>query len=185
MADNRDKILDAAIDVLGTEPDAGMGEIARAAGVVRRTVYGYFPTRADLVRALAQRAAGDVMLLLEESGEGGADAAWSRFVTRLWPVMGRYRVLVSLRRGEFGRDIHAVLGPVERGLVDLVARGQAVGVFGDHLPAAVLAPTAWTSIFSLADGERAGVEVGASAAAVASLLLLGVPRERAEVLTRS
>jgi len=56
MNDTRNRILDVALEVLGQNPDAGMGEIASAAGVVRRTVYGYFPTRTDLVRALAQHA---------------------------------------------------------------------------------------------------------------------------------
>jgi AcrR family transcriptional regulator len=38
MNETRDRILDVALDVLGENPDAGMGDIAFAAGVVRRTV---------------------------------------------------------------------------------------------------------------------------------------------------
>jgi len=33
-----------------------MGDVAAAAGVVRRTVYGHFPTRSDLIRSLTQQA---------------------------------------------------------------------------------------------------------------------------------
>ena len=56
MNETRDRILDVALDVLGENPDAGMGDIASAAGVVRRTVYGHFPSRLDLVRTLTERA---------------------------------------------------------------------------------------------------------------------------------
>ena len=38
-------ILDAAVQVLADRPEAGMGEIAKAAGVARQTVYAHF-TRA-------------------------------------------------------------------------------------------------------------------------------------------
>jgi hypothetical protein len=37
MNDTRNRILDVALEVLGDNPDAGMGDIAAAAGVVRRT----------------------------------------------------------------------------------------------------------------------------------------------------
>src|SRR5471032_2668878 len=64
MNDTRNRILDVALEVLGQNLDAGMGEIASAAGVVRRTVYGHFPTRADLVQTLAQRAVNEVTAVL-------------------------------------------------------------------------------------------------------------------------
>jgi len=40
---NRRRILDVALAELLRDPDASMDQIARAAGVVRRTVYGHFP----------------------------------------------------------------------------------------------------------------------------------------------
>jgi len=60
MNETRDRILDVALDVLGESPDAGIGDIASAAGVVRRTVYGHFPSRLDLVRTLTERAVTEV-----------------------------------------------------------------------------------------------------------------------------
>src|SRR3954471_12849739 len=105
MKDNRERILDVALDVLGRNPDAGMGEVATAAGVVRRTVYGHFPSRTDLVQTLAQRAVSEVAAVLAEvsTSEAAADAVWADFIARLWPVVHRYRVLVALRRGEYGK----------------------------------------------------------------------------------
>ena len=117
VGDTRERILDVAIEVLGKSPDAGMGEVATAAGVVRRTVYGYFPSRSDLVLALTERAVNEIATVLAEAAtvDDAADAVWADFVARLWPLVHRYRVLVVLRRGEFGEDIHALLGPVETG----------------------------------------------------------------------
>lgn len=179
----RDRILDAAVEVLGMTPDAGMGEVASAAGVVRRTVYGYFPSRSDLVLALARRAVDEIEAVLAEEAPAGkaADVAWADFVARLWPLVHRYRVMVVLRRGEFGEHIHALLGQVERALADLVRRGQDAGVLGRHLPAGVLRQTAWSAVFTIAD-DAPSRDVDAAAVTVATLLLLGVPQSRATAL---
>ncbi len=101
MPETRGVILDVALEVLGQNPDAGMGEIAAAAGVVRRTVYGHFPTRTDLVRTLAQQAVTEILSVLAEvnASDGPAEAVWVDFIARLWPLARRYRVLLALRRG--------------------------------------------------------------------------------------
>ncbi|WNG27064.1 TetR/AcrR family transcriptional regulator [Cystobacter fuscus] len=184
MTDTKERILDVAIEVLGKSPDAGMGDVALAAGVVRRTVYGYFPSRSDLVLALTQRAVGQIAAVLAESAAAHkqADAAWADFIARLWPLTHRYRVLVALRRGEFGVDIHALLRPVEKTLAELVERGQVGGVFGRHLPADVLSQVAWSAVFAIADNDLPSRELGAAAATMTSLLMLGVPEPRAKVL---
>lgn len=185
--ETRNRILDVALEVLGQNPDAGMGDIASAAGVVRRTVYGHFPTRADLVRTLAQRAADEVAAALTEvnAPERAADAVWVDFVAHLWPLAHRYRVLLALRRGEYGEEIHALLGPVDNVLADLVQRGQDGEVFGRHLPAGVLSQVAFAAVFAIADNGLSHDELGAPAATITSLLMLGVPETRAKALVAS
>ncbi len=182
--DTRERLLDVAIEVLGTTPDASMGDVASAAGVVRRTVYGYFPSRSDLLVALARRAVGEIAAVLADDAPVGkaADVAWADFIARLWPLTHRYRVLVVLRRGEFGEGIHAVLGEVEQSLADLVERGQDSGAFGRHLPARVLSQAAWSAVFTIADDDLSGSELDVSAVILTSLLMLGVPEPRAKVL---
>ena len=182
--DTRQRILDVALEVLGQNPDAGMGDIASAAGVVRRTVYGHFPTRADLVRTLAQRAVDEVAAVLDEAttSGGGAERVWADFIARLWPVAHRYRVILALRRGEFGQEIHALLGPVDTTLADLVQAGQDSEVFGRHLPADVLSQVAYAAVFAIADDHLATGTSDARAAILTSLLILGVPEARARVL---
>ncbi|MGC5014373.1 TetR/AcrR family transcriptional regulator [Streptosporangium sp. DT93] len=182
--ETRDRILDVALTVLGDNPDAGMGDIASAAGVVRRTVYGHFPSRLDLIRTLTQRAVTEMTAVLTEvnASDAEADAAWVEFVARIWPVAHRYRVLLALRRGEYGEAIHGLLGPVDELLADLVKRGQDSDVFAQHLPARLLSQVAYGVVFAIADNDLSHGTHGARAATITSLLMLGVPERRAITL---
>lgn len=184
MNDTRNRILDVALEVLGQNPDAGMGDIASAAGVVRRTVYGHFPTRSDLVRTLTQRAVNEMTSVLTEANahDEAADAAWVDFIARVWPLVHRYRVLLALRRGEYGEEIHALLGPVDESLAALVQRGQDSEVFGRHLPADILSQVAFSAVFTIADNDLPSGSLGAHAATITSLLILGVSEPRANAL---
>lgn len=187
MEDTRKRILDVALEVLGRNPEAGMADIAAAAGVVRRTVYGYFPTRADLVQTLARQAVDEIASVLDAIKALGTapEMVWVDFIGQLWPVAHRYRVLLALRRGEYGAEIHAVLRPVDQALAELVQEGQDIGVFGRHLPAAVLSQVAFAAVFALADSSLSGSSVSSQAASITSLLMLGVPDARARVLTEA
>ncbi|GAA3113022.1 AcrR family transcriptional regulator [Kribbella aluminosa] len=184
MTETRNRILDVALAVLGENPDAGMGDIASAAGVVRRTVYGHFPSRLDLVRTLTERAVTEMTAVLTEINASGAeaDATWVEFVARIWPVAHRYRVLLALRRGEYGEAIHGLLGPLDNLLSDLVQRGQDSDVFAQHLPAGILSQLAYGAVFTIADSDRSNGTLGVRAATITSLLLLGVPKTRATAL---
>jgi AcrR family transcriptional regulator len=184
MNDTRNRILDVALEVLGQNPDAGMGDIASAAGVVRRTVYGHFPTRADLVRTLTQQAVNEIAAVLTEvnASKRSAEAVWVDFIAGLWPLTHRYRVLLALRRGEYGEEIHSLLGPIDQILADLVQRGQDSEVFGRHLPADILSQLAYAAVFAIADNDRSTGTLGAPAATITSLLILGVPEPRAQAL---
>jgi hypothetical protein len=91
-------------------------------------------------------------------------------------------VLLALRRGEYGTAIHALLGPLDDGLADLVQRGQDSGVFGRHLPAGILSQVAYAAVFSIADHDLSEGNLDAGAATTTSLLILGVPETRAKAL---
>lgn len=187
MEDTRKRILDVALETLGRNPDAGMADIAAAAKVVRRTVYGHFPTRSDLVRTLAHQAVDEIASVLDVMKVPGRtpEAIWVGFIGYLWPVAHRYRVLLALRRGEYGEEIHAVLRPVDRALAELVQEGQDAGGFGRHLPATVLSQAAFAAVFTLADSSLSGSSVSSQAAAITSLLMLGVPDARAKMLAEA
>jgi AcrR family transcriptional regulator len=184
MNETRERIVDVARDVLGENPDAGMGDIASAAGVVRRTLYGHFPSRLDLIRTLTERAVAEMTAVFTEvnATDAEADATWVEFIARVWPVAHRYRVLLALRRGEYGETIHGLLGPLDELLADLVKRGQDSDVFAQHLPAGILSQLAYGAVFAIADSDRSNGTLGARSATITSLLMLGVPETRAIAL---
>jgi len=182
----RARILDVARELLGRRPEASMGDIAAAVGVVRRTVYGHFPARDDLVRTLAEAAVDEMTTVLERVDQPGtpADEVWARFLVELWPLAHRYRVLLALRRGEYGEDIHAVLRSVDAALATLVRRGQDDGVFGTHLPPEALARLSSATVFAIADDGSDDPSLDVEAASITSLFMLGVATERAMELAR-
>ncbi|NUP45949.1 MAG: TetR/AcrR family transcriptional regulator [Catenulispora sp.] len=184
MNETRERILNVALDVLGQDPDAGMADIASAAGVVRRTVYGHFPSRLDLIRTLTEQAVTEMTTVLTDvtAAAKPADAAWVEFIARLWPVAHRYRVLLALRRGEYGTAIHALLGPFDERLTNLVQQGQDTDVFAKHLPPPILSQLAYSTIFAIADSDLSNGIRSPRAATITSLLMLGVPEARAIAL---
>jgi hypothetical protein len=133
------------------------------------------------VRSLAQRAVDEITVVLADVDAAGtpADVVWVDFIDRLWPVTRRYRVLLALRRGEFGDEIHAILALVDTKLADLVQRGQDAQVFARHLPAGLLSQIALTTVFTIADNALSNRTLDMRAATMTSLLMLGVPAARA------
>ena len=69
---NRDAILEAAIGVLAAQPEAGVAEVAAAAGVGRATVYRHFASREELIDALRLHAGEEARRRFDEP------CAWTR-----------------------------------------------------------------------------------------------------------
>jgi AcrR family transcriptional regulator len=131
-------ILDAAIDALGSDPDASMAAIARRAGVVRATIYVHFPTRDALLDAVTDHALAEVNAVIEaaEPARGDPTEALARVVTAAWQTLGRHQGIIAINTERHGHDElrarHAsVLGLLE----PLVERGQADGSFRSDVPA--------------------------------------------------
>ena len=139
---NHARILVAAREELSRDPDVSLDEIARAAGVARRTLYGHFPNREALVTALT----GEARQSLEEAFTAarcpGDDppAALARLILASWAVGDRYRMLISLARRRLGEEhIRAALAPARAEATAILERGQRDGTFAGHLPAPILA----------------------------------------------
>lgn len=187
---NHERILDAARGELARNPDASLAEIAQAAGVVRRTVYGHFPSRHALVAALAtegrEALAGAVRGARRDGGE--VPEALARMVLASWSVADRYRMLIALGRRDLGEDaITSALAPARDEATAMIARGQQDGSIADHLPAAVLALTTEAVTLALVQDSVVHPERGLTGetAATAVLVCAGVDLDAARMYVRA
>lgn len=129
-------ILTAAAECLGRNPAASTSEIAKAAGVGRVTLYGHFPSRAELVDAVfVQAIATGEETLGQVDLTGDPRDALARLVESSWHLVDQYRALLlaaeeALPPGRV-RELHAdPMARVER----LLERGRSTGVFRSDLP---------------------------------------------------
>jgi AcrR family transcriptional regulator len=182
---NHARILVAAREELSRNPDASLDEIARAAGVVRRTLYGHFPNRQALIAALADEAGRALREAFTQARHDGDEppAAMARKVLASWAVGDRYRMLISLGRRNLGEEtIHAVLGPSRDDATAILERGQRDGVFAAHLPAPVLALALEAFVLVLLESQWP--DLNGEAAATAVLVAAGVAPETASQCVR-
>lgn len=187
---NRARILEAAISAFAADPDASMDDVARAAGVVRRTVYSHFPNREALIEGLVAEAASAIASTLSAGPPApeAPDLAVAVLALRTWPVGDRFRVLLSFARRELGEErIHALLEPLRVTSIDNVERGQRDGVFSDYLPPPLLvAMYEGMTLTLLEQANRGAIVDRGETFATAGLVLLGLRPERAaEVVDRA
>lgn len=98
-AENRQRLLDAAAEVFSNRGlDAGVDEIARAAGVGMGTLYRRFPTKDALISELVRQLLSDLVALAESArsapeglgleqliyGTGAVQASNRGCLSRLW-----------------------------------------------------------------------------------------------------
>ena len=95
---SRGSIEDAGIQVLLRNPDAGMSEIALAAGVGRATLYRHFPSKRDLVLALAKKCLEetDQVVAPIKAAHMRGSAAIKATIQAVLPLTDRYRFLTTL-----------------------------------------------------------------------------------------
>lgn len=183
---NRARILATARQELGRNPDVTLEELARAAGVVRRTLFGHFPGRQALLEALADEAAETLQAALESGArpEEPADRAFAHFVFAFWPVGDRYRLLLALARNDLGVErVAEVLAPARAAATAILERGQRDGVFHTQLPPGVLSAGLEAMTLALLEEVNSGALADdGTRTAVATLVAAGVPEERARLV---
>jgi AcrR family transcriptional regulator len=179
---NRARLLAAARTELSQDPDVSLDEIARAAGVVRRTLYGHFPSREALIDALAAEAKES----LEEAfttarrPDTNSATALARLILASWGVGDHYAMLISLARRRLGEDrLRAILAPARAEAVAILERGQQDDTFASHLPAPVLALATESVVLALLESQASSgpgswSDPTGEAAATAVLITAGV-----------
>lgn len=153
---SRAAVLTAAIEVLSTRPDASLGEVARAAGVARQTVYAHFPSRGDLLAAVVEELTREAVEAMEAArlDEGPARDALKRFLDVGSEITRRGGAALEVAAGAVADDA-AAHAPVVDHLVALARRGQEAGEFDD-----ALAPE-WVAAATIALGHAAAEEAWA------------------------
>ncbi|MFD3500456.1 TetR/AcrR family transcriptional regulator [Streptomyces sp. NPDC058678] len=185
---NRRRILDAARETLSADPETTIDDIARAAGVARRTLYGHFASREELVNALADDAVESLRqaFVEERNPAEPSDLALARYILAVWGIGDRFRMLIALGRRDLDGDIRGALTPVRDLAGELLAQGQRDGVFADHLPAPVLAHVLESVVVSMLESVNDETwEISAPAAATTVLLAAGRTRPEAEAVLRN
>ncbi|MFG2366869.1 TetR/AcrR family transcriptional regulator [Streptomyces mirabilis] len=155
----RARILEAARQQLGRDPDSSLSDIAEAAGVVRRTVYDHFAGRSALVEGLVTDAAEALRRALAAVTIHDPDAAtaMARFVLALWPVGDRYRMLLRLAPQDLGAErVNEVLAPARDMAASIIEQGQRQGVFRTSVPPGPLSRALEGHLLALLECVNAG-----------------------------
>jgi AcrR family transcriptional regulator len=129
---NREAILESAIQVLGAQPDAGIAEVAAAAGVGRATVYRHFLSRDELIEALRVHAGEEARERFTQArvDDGDPVEALERMVAAMLALGDRYRVIFPQDQKQNQPRSEVLLEPLTR----LIARAQAEGAIDPELP---------------------------------------------------
>ncbi|MGW8846550.1 TetR/AcrR family transcriptional regulator [Streptomyces sp. JH002] len=184
---NRARILATARQELGRNPDVTLEELAQAAGVVRRTLFGHFPGRAALLEALAEEAAEAIRGAVAAGAErvaGPPEQALAHHVFGMWPIGDRYRLLLALARRDLGAErVAVILAPARDAVRSVLERGRREGVFHSPLPPAALSAALEAMTLALLETVNTGELVDdGTQVAVATLISAGVPRPRASAV---
>ena len=95
---SRSAIVEASIELLLSNPEASMSEIALAAGVGRATLYRHFETRDALIKELTLLCLAEtdeVLMPLKDENLSGLDAIIAS-IKAIVPLADRFRFLMSL-----------------------------------------------------------------------------------------
>jgi len=184
----RNRILEAARQQLGREPDSSLGDIAVAADVSRRTVYGHFAGRSALVEGLVDDAARALRAALAPVALPATDAVTSmaRFVRTLWPVGDRYRMLLSLAPQDLeAEQVDCLLAPARDLVAAIITEGQRQGVFHAGIPPQALGRAVEAQVLALLDCVNSGAWTDdGTRTATAVLIAVGVDGDLAATHAR-
>jgi AcrR family transcriptional regulator len=181
-ARNRARIVEAARRLWTHDPDISMDDVAREAGVVRRTLYGHFGDRDELIMAVVAQTAGVLAEVAGRSARQGVDASeeLARLTVQVWSFAHDWLLLTTLTQRIDAASIERVSAPIDAVFEAIVAKGQRSGEFSSHLPAGVMVAILRGQAITLHEASNGGIWGGeAEDAALAALITVGVDRSAA------
>jgi len=136
----RETVLRAAATLLAADSGASLAEIAAAAGVGRTTVHRAFPTRSDLLTALAVDAVDRLREAIASArlDEGRAPEALERVVESVLPLADELRFLEAGPEVWDLPELRDAWWDITASLDALVERGQREGTLRPDVPAEVV-----------------------------------------------
>jgi AcrR family transcriptional regulator len=139
-AANRASLLAAARVVFNHDPAASLEAVAAEAGLSRRSVYGHFANREELLLDLVTAGARRVASALESVTHPDPLVRLALIASTLWREVESVRVMAVVAvRGPLAVHTTATLGSIRANLRAAITEGQADGSMRDDLPAERLA----------------------------------------------
>ena len=133
----REAILDAAIDTLSRNAGSSLFDIATRAGVGRASLHRHFPSRRDLIVAVARQCMDEIDAALQAAFEGTDSARerlW-RMLEAIVPLGDRYHFLAMEAFDDQGLQ--------ERHEADVEWLGRLVDELEEECVVAADVPRAW------------------------------------------
>ena len=153
---NRVALIDAARVVLNQNPDASLEAIAAEAGLSRRSVYGHFASRDDLLRELVTLGSLRVAAALEAVTHDDPVVRLALIASRLWHEVENIRVMtVFTVRSGLKHHIDAALQPLRDGVLEAIHTGRAAGTIRDDISAHRLARLMEDAMFAVLEESTA------------------------------
>lgn len=138
--ENREAIVAAAATVFRREPEASLDAVAAEAGLSRRSIYGHFTSRDELLAELLTRGGARISAVLAGVHHDDPRIHLALVGAALWAEVQQVRVLAQLAvHGPLERTVAEALDPVRSSVREAVSRGVAEGWFRDDVAPETLA----------------------------------------------
>lgn len=139
-AANRAGILEAAALTISQDPTASIDQIARAAGLTRRALYGHFDDRQALLSELISSGSQRFNAIAASIDEPDARVALARLTAALWREAAHVQVAAALALDEAHvEETATALSPLRRTLAAIITAGQEDGTLRTDIAAPTVA----------------------------------------------
>ena len=180
---NRAGILAAASQTLAADPHASVDQIARAAGLSRRALYGHFDDRTALVHELITTGAQRFNAIAQQIDDADSRIALARLTASLWHAAAHVQVAAAIALDEAHvEETAAALAPLRRVLATIVRRGQEQDELRQDMTAPTLARLIEESARTVVTRTDASSPVAAGIAVRAVLSIAGLSWRETDTL---